>query len=218
MSDHLTFRGYVNPSESDVSISRNVDILAILTTFEATSQLLFTLNGVPAPSSPMETDDASLRLDKDEADNSWIFGPLMSYCMLMDHLATSSFILSSSTKQLLDQPLVSGNVSFPPDGESFVKVLQSKKWVSGQGEEALRQAGTNSVEIATDWLFTHPEEPQEDAELARALAMSLGSTDSTSKDVEVADANDLKHEEEEVNLPVVDDLLANSMRLLQVKE
>ncbi|KAL0906611.1 hypothetical protein M5K25_025120 [Dendrobium thyrsiflorum] len=313
MLDHLNFRGYVSPSEVDVSISvkcrylgKVIDFVdgvltdrpescnpimvsclyscgvfqAILTTFKATSQLPFTLNRVPA--SPMETDDASIKLDKEEADNSWIYGPLASYCVLMDHLVTSSFILSSSTKQLLDQPLASGSVPYPQDAESFVKVLQSKVlkavlpiWThphfaecnmefisavfsimkhvisgievrnaSGTGtrtagpppdestismivemgfsraraEEALRQAGTNSVEIATDWLFSHPEEPQEDAELARALAMSLGSSDSLSKEVEVTDANDLDNGEEAAQLPSVDDLLSNCMRLLKVKE
>ncbi|XP_020690222.1 E3 ubiquitin-protein ligase UPL2 [Dendrobium catenatum] len=313
MLDHLNFRGYVSPSEVDVSISTKCRYLgkvidfvdgvltdrpescnpimvsclyscgvfqAILTTFKATSQLPFTLNRVPA--SPMETDDASIKLDKEEADNSWIYGPLASYCVLMDHLVTSSFILSSSTKQLLDQPLASGSVPYPQDAESFVKVLQSKVlkavlpiWThphfaecnmefisavfsimkhvisgievrnaSGTGsrtagpppdestismivemgfsraraEEALRQAGTNSVEIATDWLFSHPEEPQEDAELARALAMSLGSSDSLSKEVEVTDANDLDNGEETAQLPSVDDLLSNCMRLLRVKE
>ncbi|AQK40048.1 E3 ubiquitin-protein ligase UPL1 [Zea mays] len=215
-------------------------IQAILTTFQATSELLFTMSR--PPSSPMETDSKTGK-DGKEMDSSWIYGPLTSYGAIMDHLVTSSFILSSSTRQLLEQPIFNGSVRFPQDAETFMKLLQSKvlktvlpiwahpqfpecnielissvmsimrhvcsgvevKDTVGNGgarlagpppdesaislivemgfsraraEEALRQVGTNSVEIATDWLFAHPEEPQEeDDELARALAMSLGNSE-----------------------------------------
>lgn len=254
---------------------------AMLTTFEATSQLLFAVNRVPA--SPMETDEVSLKSEKEDADNSWIYGPLASYCSLMDHLATSSIVFSPSTKQLLEQPFANGIVPLPQDAEVFVKVLQSKilkavlpiwthphfvdcnlefisamisiirhiysgfevRNISGntsarvvgpppdesaismivemgfsraRAEEALRQVGTNSVEIATDWLFSHPEEPQEDDELARALAMSLGSSDAPVKDVEAANVDNSVHEEEAVELPPVDDILSACIRLLQAKE
>ena len=41
---------------------------------------------------------------------------------------------------------------------------------------------TNSVELAMKWLFSRPEDHvQEDDELARALASSLGSSSETSK-------------------------------------
>ncbi|XP_019701852.1 E3 ubiquitin-protein ligase UPL2 [Elaeis guineensis] len=256
-------------------------IHAILTTFEATSQLLFAVNRVPA--SPMETDDKNPKEEKEDTENSWIYGPLASYTTLMDHLVTSSFILYSSARQLLEQPIANGDVPFPQDAEAFVKLLQSKVlkailpiWthphfaecdlefisamisimrhvyagvevrnVSGntgarlsgpppdesaislivemgfsraRAEEALRQVGTNSVEIATDWLFSHPEEPQEDAELARALAMSLGNSDASSKEDETAIHNNLDQEEEAVQLPPVDEILSACIRLLQVKE
>ncbi|XP_073006653.1 E3 ubiquitin-protein ligase UPL2-like [Typha latifolia] len=256
-------------------------IQAILTTFEATSQLLFAVNLVPA--SPMETDERSCKEEKEETDYSWIYGPLASYGTLMDHLVTSSFILSSSTKQLLEQPIANSTVPFPQDAEAFVKLLQSKilkailpiwahphfsdcnlEFISAmisimrhvysgvevtnvggntgprlagpppdestislivemgfsraRAEEALRQVGTNSVEIATDWLFSHPEEPQEDAELARALAMSLGNSDASLKEDEIAKPNDVDLEEEAVQLPPVDEILSSCMRLLQTKE
>ncbi|XP_051186843.1 E3 ubiquitin-protein ligase UPL1 isoform X2 [Lolium perenne] len=254
-------------------------IQAILTTFEATSELLFAMNR--PPSSPMETDSKGGKEEKD-ADCSWIYGPLSSYGAIMDHLVTSSFILSSSTRQLLEQPIFSGSVRFPQDAERFMKLLQSKVlktvlpiWAHPQfpecnielissvtsimrhvysgvevkntvsnigarlagpppdenaisliiemgfsrarAEEALRQVGTNSVEIATDWLFSHPEEAPEDDELARALAMSLGNSDTPAQE-EDHKSNDLELEEENVQLPSMDEVLSSCLRLLQTKE
>ncbi|KAJ1257365.1 hypothetical protein BS78_K086400 [Paspalum vaginatum] len=251
-------------------------IQAILTTFQATSELLFTMNRLP--SSPMETDSNTGK----ETDSSWIYGPLSSYGAIMDHLVTSSFILSSSTRQLLEQPIFDGSVRFPQDAEKFMKLLQSKVlktvlpiWAHPQfpecnielissvtsimrhvcsgvevkntvgsagsrlagpppdenaislivemgfsrarAEEALRQVGTNSVEIATDWLFSHPEEPQEeDDELARALAMSLGNSDTSAQEEDKS--NELELEEEAVQLPPIDEILYSCLRLLQTKE
>ena len=98
-------------------------IQAILTTFEATSELLFAMNR--PPSSPMETDSKTGMEEKD-TDCSWIYGPLSSYGAAMDHLGTSSFILSSSTRQLLEQPIFSGTVRFPQDTERFMKLLRYK--------------------------------------------------------------------------------------------
>ncbi|RLN28434.1 E3 ubiquitin-protein ligase UPL2-like isoform X1 [Panicum miliaceum] len=255
-------------------------IQAILTTFQATSELLFTMSR--PPSSPMDTDSKTGK-DGKETDSSWIYGPLSSYGAVMDHLVSSTFILSSSTRQLLEQPIFNGSVRFPQDAERFMKLLQSKvlktvlpiwahpqfpecnielissvtsimrhvctgvevKNTVGNGsarlagpppdenaislivdmgfsraraEEALRQVGTNSVEIATDWLFSHPEEPQEeDDELARALAMSLGNSD-TSAQEEDSRSNDLELEEETVQLPPIDEILHSCLRLLQTKE
>lgn len=152
--DHMNFGGHVNPSGSEVSVSTKcryfgkvIDFIdailldkpdscnpvfvnclyglgvvqSVLTTFEATSQLLFAVNRAPA--SPMETDDGILK--QDETDNAWIYGSLASYGKLMDHLVTSSFILSPFTKHLLTQPLINGDTPFPWDAETFVKILQS---------------------------------------------------------------------------------------------
>lgn len=255
-------------------------IQSVLTTFEATSQLLFAVNR--APTSPMETDETHTRQDGvEDADRSWIYGPLGSYGKLMDHLATSSLILSPFTKHLLTQPLISGDISFPRDEETFVKVLQSMVlktvlpvWthpqftecnydfiaavlniirhiysgvevknanntaarVSGpppnestistivemgfsrnRAEEALRQVGSNSVELAMEWLFSHPEEAQEDDELARALAMSLGNSASEAKE-DVPKESSLTIEEEMVQPPPVDELLSTCRKLLQMKD
>lgn len=255
-------------------------IQVILTTFEATSQLLFDVNRMPT--SPMETDDGNLTQNmKGEIDNSWIYGSLASYGTLMDHLVTSSFIISPFTKHLLCQPITEGNVSLPRDAETFAKVLQSKVmkavlpiWIhphfadcsyefvtaivsilrhiySGvdvkntnantrtqmlgpppdesaistivemgfsrsRAEEALRQVGTNSVEMAMEWLFSHPEEAQEDDELARALAMSLGSSDTSIEEEEVTDA--VNPQQEVVPLLTDDELLLACIRLIQRKE
>ncbi|XVE55632.1 hypothetical protein DITRI_Ditri03aG0174200 [Diplodiscus trichospermus] len=256
-------------------------VQSVLTTFEATSQLLFTVNRAPA--SPMDTDDGNVKQDeKEDGDHAWIYGPLASYGKLMDHLVTSSFILSPFTKHLLVQPLVSGDFPFPRDAETFVKVLQSmvlkavlpvwthpqftdcsydfitrvisiirhiysgvevKNVTSGnsaritgpppnetaiativemgfsrsRAEEALRQVGSNSVELAMEWLFSHPEETQEDDELARALAMSLGNSE-TDTNVDVTNDSSQELEEEMVQLPPVEELLSTCTRLLQMKE
>ncbi|XP_022773024.1 E3 ubiquitin-protein ligase UPL1-like isoform X2 [Durio zibethinus] len=253
----------------------------VLTTFEATSQLLFAVNRAPA--SPMDTDDGDVKQDENEdCDHAWIYGPLASYGKLMDHLVTSSFVLSPFTKHLLVQPLVSVVVPFPREAESFVKVLQSMVlkavlpvWTHPQftdcsydfittiisiirhiysgvevknvtssnsaritgpppnetaiativemgfsrsrAEEALRQVGSNSVELAMEWLFSHPEEIQEDDELARALAMSLGNSE-TDTNVDVTNDSSQQLEEEMVQLPPVGELLSTCTKLLQIKE
>ncbi|KAG8632786.1 E3 ubiquitin-protein ligase UPL2 isoform X2 [Manihot esculenta] len=308
--DHMNFGGHACPPGSEVSITTKcryfrkvIDFIdgilldrpdscnpillnclyghgvvqSVLTTFEATGQLLFAVNRATA--SPMETDDGNVKQDED---HSWIYGPLASYGKLMDHLVTSSSILSPFTKHLLAQPLANRASPFPRDAETFVKVLQSMVlkavlpiWTHPQltncsndfivtvisiirhvysgvevknvnnnvsaritgpppneatistivemgfsrmrAEEALRQVGSNSVELAMEWLFSHPEETPEDDELARALAMSLGNSESDIKE-EDANANGQQVEEEIVQLPPVDELLSTCIKLLQVKE
>ncbi|CAF2040693.1 unnamed protein product, partial [Brassica napus] len=256
-------------------------IQTVLTTFDATSQLLFSINR--SYSSPMETDDVKGKQDeKEDTDHAWIYGPLASYGKLMDHLATSSFILSPFTKRLLVQPVENGNIPFPQNAETFVKILQSivlkavlpvwthplftecsydfvtalisiiKHVYSGvelkslagsssarvtgpppsettistivemgfsrsRAEEALRQVGSNSVELAMEWLFSHPEEIQEDDELARALAMSLGNSESDTKE-NVVDETREQIEAEIVSLPPVEELITTCTKLLQMKE
>lgn len=270
-----------NPIILNCFYSRGV-IQLILTTFEATSQLLFTVTN-RLPASPMETEDSKGSSEKEDSESMWIYGPLASYGAVLDHLVTSSFILSNSTRQLLEQPIGTGSIQFPQDAEAFVKTLQSKvlkvvlpiwtnphfaecnlEFVSaltsimrhvysgvevknmGSGnvgsrlagpppdesaialivemgfsraraEEALRQVGTNSVEIATDWLFSHPEEPEEDDDLARALAISLGNSDSQPKE-EGKNEPEIEVEEETIQLPPIDEMLTSCIRLLQMKE
>ncbi|KNA10493.1 hypothetical protein SOVF_143570 [Spinacia oleracea] len=309
---HMNFEGHMSPSGSEASVSSKcryfgkvVDFIdgilmdrhdscnpvllnclygqgvvqSVLTTFEATSQLLFTV-----PASPMETDDGNLKHEKkEESEHLWLYGPLASYGKLMDHLVTSSYILSPFTKHLLVQPLANSNVPFPQDAETFVKVLQSMVlkvvlpvWTHPQfvdcsyefitsiisiirhiysgvevknvssnssssrltgpppneaaittivdmgftrarAEEALRQVGANSVELAMEWLFSHQEEVQEDDELARALAMSLGNPGSESKE-DAAKESSQQFEEEMAQLPPIDELLLTCVKLLQSKD
>ncbi|GAB2225364.1 hypothetical protein Droror1_Dr00006156 [Drosera rotundifolia] len=255
-------------------------IQSVLNTFEATSQLLFAVNRASA--SPMETDVGNSKEDEqDNGEHSWIYGPLASYCKLLDHLVTSSYILSPFTKHLLMQPLTNGGIPFPRDAETFVKALQSMvlkavlpvwthpqfvfcshNFITGvisiirhiysgvevknvsssstrtsgpppneiaistivemgfsrsRAEEALRQVGANSVELAMDWLFLHPEEVQEDDELARALALSLGNSGSDTKEDNSNEAIQ-QFEVEMAQLPPIDELLSTCMKLLQMKE
>ncbi|XP_076899559.1 E3 ubiquitin-protein ligase UPL2-like [Bidens hawaiensis] len=277
-----------NPMLLNCLYGRGV-IKSVLTTFEATSELLFTVSKTPA--SPMETDEGILKqTDTEEMNHSWINDSLANYGKLMNHLVTSSFILSSSSKHLLTQPLVNGgNIPLPRDPEVFVRVLQSMilktvlplwthprfvdcnddfittvisiirnvfsgvevKNVSNGGsrlaaplsettistivemgftrphaEEALRQIGSNSVELAMEWLFSHPEQVPEDDELSRALAMSLGNNSSdkslgnNSSDAKENTANETSKqiEEETVQLPPVHELLSTCKKLLQVKD
>ncbi|KAI9201569.1 hypothetical protein LWI28_025432 [Acer negundo] len=257
-------------------------VQSVLMTFEATSQLLFAVNRVPT--SPMETDDGNIKQEeKEDADHAWIYGPLASYGKLMDHMVTSSYILSPFTKHLLAQPLINGDIPFPRDAETFVKVLQSMVlkavlpvWTHPQftecsydfittivsiirhiysgvevknvnnnssaritgpppnettittivemgfsrsrAEEALRQVGSNSVELAMEWLFSHPEEAQEDDELARALAMSLGNSESEAKEDVASIDNQQLEQEEMVQLPPIEELLSTCTKLLLMKE
>ncbi|CAA0843325.1 E3 ubiquitin-protein ligase UPL1 [Striga hermonthica] len=311
VANHMSSTGHVSPSGSEASVSTkcryfgkvidfidsilmdkpdsvNLVILnclygrgvihTVLTTFEATSQLPFAITRAPA--SPMEIDEGRQN-QVEEADYSWIYGPLASYGKLMDHFVTSSFILSPSNKHLLTQPLVQGDILFPRDAETFVKILQSMVlkavlpvWThprfpecsyefiaavvdifrhnfSGvemknvgvnvgrlagpplnestistivemgfsrsRAEEALRHVGSNSVELAMEWLFSHSEETPEDDELARALAMSLGNPGTETKEA-VTDEKPEPVEEEFVQLPPVDDLLSTCRRLVQMKE
>ncbi|CAI9291737.1 unnamed protein product [Lactuca saligna] len=216
-------------------------VQSVLTTFKATTELIFR--------TPMETDEGVLKqTDTEETVN----GLLANYGRLMDHLVTSAFILSPSTKHLLTQPLVNGDILFPKDPEVFVKVLQSMilkvvlpLWTHPQftdcnddfvstvisairhvfsgvevknsasrpsvppnettismivemgfprsrAEDALRQVGSNSVELATEWLFSHPEIVQEDDELAKALAMSLGNSSSVAVDTNQQQIEEVK--------------------------
>ncbi|OIW21958.1 hypothetical protein TanjilG_17727 [Lupinus angustifolius] len=252
-------------------------IQSVLTTFEATVELLFAVNHAPA--SPLDTDDRNAKQDdKEDINNSWIYCSLASYGKLMDHLVTSSFILSSFAKHLLTEPLTNGDTPLPQDAETFVKILQSTVlktvlpvWTRPQfvdcsyefistvisiirhvysrlevksvndssdsritgpppnettistivemgfsmsrAEEALRQVGSNNVELAMEWLFSHPDETPEDNELACTPVMSLGNSESDKKDA-VANGSAQQIEEEMVQLPPVDELLSTCTKLL----
>ncbi|KAG0451466.1 hypothetical protein HPP92_026406 [Vanilla planifolia] len=103
-----------------------------------------------------------------------------------------------------------------PLDEGTIATIVEMGFSRVRAEEALRNVGTNSVEIATDWLFNHPEEfVQEDMQLAQALALSLGSSSETSKD----DGGEVtKHvfiEDKGAEEPPLDEILCVSMKLFQ---
>ncbi|KAH7660208.1 E3 ubiquitin-protein ligase HUWE1 protein [Dioscorea alata] len=104
----------------------------------------------------------------------------------------------------------------PPLDESTIATIVEMGFTRIQAEEALRSVGTNSVEMATDWLVNHPEEVvQEDVQLAQALALSLGNSSDTSKEDNSDKAKTELIEEQVIELPPIDDILATSMKLFQ---
>ncbi|KAL3688671.1 hypothetical protein R1sor_014980 [Riccia sorocarpa] len=259
-------------------------IKQLLVTFEATSHLLWS---VPQPSgSPMDTENGAEKVEDKADSNSWLTDTLKSYARLLEHLVTSSFLLTpTSMAQHLVQPVEGGTEPVPKDPEAFVRSLQAQVlevvlpvWnhpmfpqcssgfitsmaaiithvytgvgdVKGQrnggaatgarlvgpppdetsvqrivemgfsrarAEEALRRVEINSVEMAMDWLCSLPEgAAQEDDELARALALSLGSADGSPKEETPGKGKEVAVEEEGPKAPPVEDMLSTCMNLLQ---
>ncbi|XP_068337981.1 E3 ubiquitin-protein ligase UPL1-like isoform X2 [Pyrus communis] len=104
----------------------------------------------------------------------------------------------------------------PPLDENTITTIVEMGFPRARAEEALRRVETNSVEMAMEWLFSHPEDPvQDDDELARALALSLGNSSDASKAESVEKSVDVLAEEGCVKAPPVDDVLAASVKLLQ---
>ncbi|XP_050371147.1 E3 ubiquitin-protein ligase UPL1 isoform X2 [Argentina anserina] len=104
----------------------------------------------------------------------------------------------------------------PPLDEGTITTIMEMGFSRARAEEALRRVETNSVEMAMEWLFSHPEDPvQEDDELARALALSLGNSSDTSKADNVDKSVDALAEESCVKTPPIDDILAASVKLFQ---
>ncbi|KAF8060412.1 hypothetical protein N665_1217s0015 [Sinapis alba] len=96
-----------------------------------------------------------------------------------------------------------------PD-ETIVGMIVEMGFSRSRAEDALRRVGTNSVEMAMEWLFANPEHTvQEDDELAQALALSLGNASETPKPVDAPlEAADPKE-------PSVDEVIAASVKLFQ---
>ncbi|XP_022735674.1 E3 ubiquitin-protein ligase UPL1-like isoform X2 [Durio zibethinus] len=104
----------------------------------------------------------------------------------------------------------------PPPDEGTIATIVEMGFSRARAEEALRRVETNSVEMAMEWLISHAEDPvQEDDELARALALSLGNSSETSK-VDVVDKPmDVMTEEGRPAEPPIDDILSASVKLFQ---
>ncbi|KAH9607668.1 hypothetical protein KSS87_011637, partial [Heliosperma pusillum] len=115
--------------------------------------------------------------------------------------------------------VVPGNLNprvAPPPDEDTVATIVDMGFSRVRAEEALRQVESNSVEMAMDWLCTHPEDPvQEDGELAQALALSLGSSTEASKNDNNDKSADVVGEDGQMKVPPVDDILGAAMKLFQ---
>ncbi|KAJ6886418.1 E3 ubiquitin-protein ligase UPL1-like isoform X1 [Populus alba x Populus x berolinensis] len=104
----------------------------------------------------------------------------------------------------------------PPPDENTIAMIVEMGFTRARAEEALRRVETNSVEMAMEWLFSHAEDPvQEDDELARALALSLGSSSEGLKIDDEDNSIDAVTEEGKMTVPPVEDILAASVKLFQ---
>ncbi|GKV14839.1 hypothetical protein SLEP1_g25650 [Rubroshorea leprosula] len=104
----------------------------------------------------------------------------------------------------------------PPLDETAIATIVEMGFSRARAEEALRRVETNSVEMAMEWLISHAEDPvQEDDELARALALSLGNSSETSKPDSVDKSTDVMTDEGHTDEPSIDDILAASVKLFQ---
>lgn len=106
----------------------------------------------------------------------------------------------------------------PPSNESAISLIVEMGFSRERAQESLRHVESNSVEMAMEWLFSHPEEPgQEDDDLARALALSLGSSVESSQG-NSSETETLRDAQTEVTVPeapLVEYILATSMKLLR---
>ncbi|CAA0815395.1 E3 ubiquitin-protein ligase UPL1, partial [Striga hermonthica] len=104
----------------------------------------------------------------------------------------------------------------PPPDEATIATIVEMGFSRARAEEALRRAETNSVEMAMEWLFSHAEDPvQEDDELARALALSLGSSTEAPKVDDVDKSADALNGEGNSKPPPADNVLAVAMKLFE---
>ncbi|XP_022716730.1 E3 ubiquitin-protein ligase UPL1-like isoform X2 [Durio zibethinus] len=104
----------------------------------------------------------------------------------------------------------------PPPDEGTIATIVEMGFSRARAEEALRRVETNSVEMAMEWLINHTEDPvQEDDELARALALSLGNSSETSKVDSVDKPMDVMTEEGQPSEPPIHDILSASVKLFQ---
>ena len=63
--------------------------------------------------------------------------------------------------------------------ERIIEQILNMGFTRKQAENALNKVKLNNLEVAMEWLLSHPDESGEDDELARALAMSMEPKDST---------------------------------------
>ncbi|XP_051125493.1 E3 ubiquitin-protein ligase UPL1 isoform X2 [Andrographis paniculata] len=124
----------------------------------------------------------------------------------------------NDVKQNRSGSSVAANQRFmpPPPDEATIATIVEMGFSRARAEEALRRVETNSVEMAMEWLFSHAEDPvQEDDELARALALSLGSSAETPKADGADKPADVMVEEKQAKPPPADNILSVLMKLFQ---
>ncbi|XP_073123872.1 E3 ubiquitin-protein ligase UPL1-like isoform X2 [Henckelia pumila] len=111
---------------------------------------------------------------------------------------------------------VSQHFMSPSPDEVTIATIVEMGFSRARAEEAVRRLETNSVEMALEWLFNHAEDPvQEDNELARALALSLGSSSEMPKINGADKATVVLTGEGRTKIPSADDILATTMKLFQ---
>ncbi|EFJ18137.1 ubiquitin-protein ligase, UPL1 [Selaginella moellendorffii] len=106
----------------------------------------------------------------------------------------------------------------PAPDEALISTIMEMGFPRARAEAALRNSEASSVELAMEWLFTHPEEvTQEEDELARALALSLGNADGEG---EAGKATEMTAEEEEIvlQMPDVEKMVNTCINILQMKD
>ncbi|KAK4341923.1 hypothetical protein RND71_037739 [Anisodus tanguticus] len=103
----------------------------------------------------------------------------------------------------------------PPPDEATISTIVDMGFSRARAEEALRRVETNSVEMAMEWLFSHAEDPTQEDELVRALALSLGNSSETSKADNVDRSVEVLSEEQQTKPPPVEDVLAATIKLFQ---
>ncbi|KAE8654176.1 E3 ubiquitin protein ligase upl2, putative isoform 2 [Hibiscus syriacus] len=235
------------PGFADTSLSVKCRYLGKEITYhlEATSQLLWTLPpSIHTPGIEHKKAGETNNLSH----GTWLLDTLQCYCRVLEYFVNSSLLLygnSASKTQLVGAGLLNGIFSIPRDPENFVRMLQCEVldvilpiWnhplfpnccpgfmasvvslvMHSRGSPATSE--TNSVEMAMEWLVSHADDPvQEDDELARALALSLGNSSETSKVDSVDKLMGFRlpklTEEGPPPLPPIDDILNASLKLFQ---
>ncbi|CAE5960267.1 unnamed protein product [Arabidopsis arenosa] len=192
----------------------------LLTTFEATSQLLWTVPfSIPASSTENEKPVSGL----DVLLPIWnhpMFPIAILICLLqlppLLHIYTLVLWIDSKIETGVTRGYKPRALPLQPD-ETIVGMIVEMGFSRSRAEDALRRVGANSVEMAMDWLFTNPEDPvQEDDELAQALALSLGNSSETPKLEDTEKPVDVPQEEAEPKEPPVDEVIAASGRSAKI--
>ncbi|KAJ7557451.1 hypothetical protein O6H91_05G127400 [Diphasiastrum complanatum] len=140
---------------------------------------------------------------------------IMSIASIITHVYTGT----GDVKGLRNAAAGAGvRLGGPPPDESLISRIVEMGFSRSRAEEALRRVETNSVELAMEWLFSHPEEAPQDDEFARAVALSLSSSDGASNEADEAGKGKEILVEEGPQAPPVEEMLDTCMTLLQTTD